>query len=92
MNRIKDGIGIYFHETFFSIITPVKNGEMFVTNYINCLLKQTFDDWEAIIVDDNSNDKTYEKLLINIGGDKRFRIRKLSKTKKNCEMALSCKK
>ena len=44
----------------FSIIMNVYNGEKFVAESIDSVLKQTFADWEMIIWDDCSADRTLE--------------------------------
>ena len=44
----------------FSIIMNVYNGEQFVAEAIQSVLKQTFTDWELIIWDDRSADQTLE--------------------------------
>lgn len=59
---------------FFSVITPVYNGSDFVRCYVRSLLSQTFRDWEAIVVDDFSNDNTIQLLSSLINGDPRFKI------------------
>ena len=41
-----------------SIITPVYNGEQFIRRCYWSLRKQTIDDWEWVVVDDGSNDRT----------------------------------
>jgi glycosyltransferase involved in cell wall biosynthesis len=46
--------------TFFSIIIPTFNRAGLITETINSLLKQTFQDFEIIVVDDGSNDNTEE--------------------------------
>ena len=43
-----------------SIITPAFNSEKFITETIMSVLHQTYQDWEMIIVDDCSTDKTAE--------------------------------
>jgi len=43
-----------------SIITPTYNGEKFIERAIKSVLRQTFKDWEMIIVDDGSRDNTVE--------------------------------
>ncbi len=56
-----------------SIVLPTYNGEKYIRESIDSILKQTFTDWELIIVNDCSNDSTdsiisqYEKV------DKRIR-------------------
>ena len=41
----------------FSIITPIRNGENFIKKYLESLLNQSYQNWEAIIIDDKSKDK-----------------------------------
>ena len=41
----------------FSIIVPVYKTEKFVEKCISSILKQTFEDFELILVDDGSPDK-----------------------------------
>ena len=41
-----------------SVIIPVYNGEKYIKRCIDSIKKQTFNDWEIILVDDGSKDKT----------------------------------
>ena len=41
-----------------SIILPVFNGEQTIAIAIRSVLEQTLDDWELIIINDGSSDKT----------------------------------
>jgi teichuronic acid biosynthesis glycosyltransferase TuaG len=59
-------------QPFFSIITPLFNGEMYVHDYLRCLASQTFLDWEAIVVDDASTDNGFLNLLSLTKHDSRF--------------------
>ena len=43
-----------------SVIMPVYNREKFIHTAVNSVINQTFKDWEFIIIDDHSQDKTFE--------------------------------
>jgi teichuronic acid biosynthesis glycosyltransferase TuaG len=43
-----------------SIITPLFNSEAYVSESINSVLNQTYSNWELILIDDCSKDKTLE--------------------------------
>lgn len=45
---------------FFSIIVPVYNGEQYIVEAIEGVLQQTEQDWELILIDDASKDRTLE--------------------------------
>ncbi|UPZ13611.1 glycosyltransferase family 2 protein [Flavobacterium humidisoli] len=47
---------------FFSIIIPLYNKENYVENTVQSVLDQTFQDFEIIVVNDGSTDKSEEKL------------------------------
>lgn len=42
----------------FSIIIPVYNGEKYIETCLNSVINQTLKDWELILIDDGSTDKT----------------------------------
>lgn len=42
----------------FSIIVPVYNSELYIRECVDSVLRQTFTDWELVLVDDGSNDDT----------------------------------
>ncbi len=43
-----------------SIIIPVYNAELFIKETIDCIRKQTYTDWELLLVEDSSGDRTLE--------------------------------
>ena len=61
--------------SFFSVIIPVFNKEKFVEKTLKSVLEQTFSDFEIIIVNDGSTDKSEAKIL----GFNDSRIRYFSK-------------
>ncbi len=54
-----------------SIITPTYNHEKFIRTCIESVLKQTYQNWEMIIIDDGSTDKT--GVIVNKYKDKRIK-------------------
>lgn len=64
-----------------SIITPCHNAEKFIGETIESVLKQTYDNWELIVVDDGSTDGSADIVKRYQEGDSRikyFRIDKAS--------------
>lgn len=58
-----------------SIIIPTYNGSEFLKKYsLPSLLKQTYDDWEAIVVNDFSNDDSSEIIKNFISKDERIKL------------------
>ena len=43
-----------------TIVTPVYNGEAFLVEFMNSILANTYDNWELLMVDDGSTDKSAE--------------------------------
>ncbi len=68
---------IVLNTPIVSIVVPVYNGSNYIDSFFSCLNKQSFNNFEVIIVDDGSNDDTYEK--ISVYADKDHRIRLLRK-------------
>ncbi|HHQ2324139.1 glycosyltransferase family 2 protein [Providencia rettgeri] len=52
MKNFNDNIGV-------SIVMPMYNGENFLEKAISSVVKQTFKNWELIIIDDHSDDNSY---------------------------------
>ena len=57
-----------------SIITPLYNGEEFITHAIHSVINQTYENWELIIIDDFSKDKSFEIICDYAKKDKRIQI------------------
>ena len=58
----------------FSIIIPVYNVEMYISKCIESVKGQTLTDFECLIIDDGTKDKSIEKAIETIGNDERFKI------------------
>tara|TARA_B100000886_G_scaffold333529_1_gene287705 strand:+ start:814 stop:1563 length:750 start_codon:yes stop_codon:yes gene_type:complete len=62
-----------------SIITPTYNSEKFISETINSILKQTYTNWELLITDDCSTDKTVEIVESYVKKDYRIKFFSLKK-------------
>lgn len=62
-----------------SIITPTYNHEGFIGQCIESTITQTYQNWEQIIIDDNSQDRTYKIALDYSKKDKRVKVIKHNK-------------
>jgi teichuronic acid biosynthesis glycosyltransferase TuaG len=62
-----------------SIITPTYNSANFVLATINSVKKQTYTNWEMLIVDDCSTDTTFDIVRKQAELDKRIKVFKLNK-------------
>ena len=59
-------------QPYVDIITPVRNGAPFISDYVFSLRSQTYTSWRAILVDDNSTDNSFSILSAEVAGDSRF--------------------
>lgn len=57
-----------------SIVTPVHNEEMYFERCVSSVLKQKFTDWELILVDDGSTDKSGEMCDRYAATDSRIKV------------------
>ena len=57
-----------------SVITPMYNCEKFISETIESVLNQTYTNWEMIIIDDCSTDKSKQIVKQYIERDKRIRL------------------
>jgi teichuronic acid biosynthesis glycosyltransferase TuaG len=62
-----------------SVITPLFNSEPYIQSTIESVLNQTYTNWEMIIVDDCSEDKSAEIVLRFAAADQRIKYHKLEK-------------
>ena len=61
-------------EPFVSVVTPVYNGEAFLVECIESVLKQTYQNFEYIIVNNCSKDRTLEIAKAYAQKDRRIRV------------------
>lgn len=57
-----------------SIIVPCYNAEKFVETCVNSVVSQTYKNWECILINDGSNDKTLDLIRKFESQDKRIRV------------------
>lgn len=57
-----------------SVIIPVYNAAKYLENTLNCVLKQTFNDFEVILVDDGSTDGSGKICDFYVEKDKRIKV------------------
>lgn len=75
-----------FMEGLVSIITPAYNASVFLGETIESVISQSSDNWEMLIVDDCSRDKTQEIIKSYAENDQRI---KCLSNNKNCGPAMS---
>lgn len=61
-------------QPFFSIIIPTYNCADFIRQTVEMVRRQSFEDWELVMVDDGSTDQTWEILKGLAGTDSRIKI------------------
>ena len=66
-------------ENLVSIITPVYNAEDFIRETIESVQKQTYTNWEMLLIDDCSTDSSKDIILEISQNDERIRYIKLEK-------------
>lgn len=67
------------HNPFFSVVMPCFNSEKYISEAIESVINQSFQDWELIIVDDASIDSTYEIIRKYEKSDSRIKSHSLTK-------------
>lgn len=61
-------------EPFVSVLTPVYNGEEFLEECIESVLRQNYDNWEYVLVDNQSTDRTPQIIEEYAARDSRIRV------------------
>ena len=59
---------------FFSIVVPTYNRSAILLNTLQTILKQTYNDFEIIVVDDGSTDNTTEIIQPVLLNEKRVKL------------------
>ena len=62
------------YQPLISILTPLKNTEVFFSEYLHSILKQSYANWELLIVDDGSTDDCYELVAYYAKLDSRIKL------------------
>lgn len=57
-----------------SIVIPLYNAELYINQCLASIKNQTFTNWEAIIIDDGSKDKSLDICRKHIANDQRFKL------------------
>lgn len=57
-----------------TVVIPCYNVEKYIEDAVNCILSQTFQDWELLLVDDKSTDNTLSIIRNYEANDKRIRV------------------
>ena len=63
-------------ESLVSIIIPVYNRQNLISQTLDSILSQTYFNWECIVIDDHSTDKTFDILLSYSLSDSRIIVHK----------------
>lgn len=75
-------------ENSFSIIIPVYNSEEFLETCISSIINQTYNNFEAIFIDDGSTDKSLNILMENQKKEKRIKV--IHKKNEGVSIARNC--
>ena len=71
--------GSTMDDTKIQIIIPVYNSAQTIERCLDSLLAQTFEAWQAIIIDDGSTDDSMKPIMRYVHKDKRFVYRRMKK-------------
>ena len=62
------------HQPLVSVVTPAYNGEKYIAECIESVLGQTYENWEYVVVDNCSTDRTLEIANAHAKKDPRIRV------------------
>ena len=62
------------HDIKISVIIPVYNSELYIAQCIESVIRQTYSNWEIIVVDDGSADRSNEICSKLSAADGRIRV------------------
>ena len=66
---------VYMYEKeMISVVIPVYNASAFIRQCLDSLLRQTYKNWQAILIDDGSIDSSYSICQEYSKGDGRFQV------------------
>ncbi|WP_460219015.1 glycosyltransferase family 2 protein [Psychroserpens sp. MEBiC05023] len=66
-------------QELISILIPFKNTELYLTECLNSIIDQDYQNWELLIVDDHSTDNSYSIVNAFAENDKRIKVFKNNK-------------
>lgn len=61
-------------DPYFSVIIPCFNGEKYISRCLNSIISQNFENWECIIINDGSKDRSFDIISNYSNNDKRIKI------------------
>ena len=62
------------HQPLVSVVTPVYNGEKYIAECIESVLRQTYENWEYVVVNNCGTDRTLEIANAYAKKDPRIRV------------------
>jgi len=66
----------FMQKPLISILIPFKNTTQFLPECLDSILKQTYSNWELLIIDDSSTDDSYQIVNNYVKEDKRIKLYK----------------
>lgn len=79
------GKKIQLKDITLAVVIPIYNGEMYIGEMLDSIVKQTFQDWNLWVVDDESTDSTFSILLDYAKKDTRIKPVKRNRDPKGAQ-------